>query len=168
MSDPTGVTGWEMLGAAPTVSGGMSTTVYTKVAQAGDADRKVTVTLDLASKYTMTIAAYSGDMLEPTFAAAAETVNRPGHTTPTLDAPDGAWVLSSWADKSSTTTAFVLPGVVAQRTFLCGTSTGHICSALADSDGPVTAGTYGGLTATADSSQLSATMWTLVLRPVVG
>jgi hypothetical protein len=152
----------------PTVSGGMATTVYTKVAQAGDADKKVTVTLDLAAKFTMTIAAYSGDMLEPTFAAAGETVNRTTHTTPTLDAPEGAWVVSSWADKSSTTTAFALPVSVTSRAALCGASTGRICTALADSGATVPAGPQGGLTATADSSQSSATMWTLVLRPVVG
>jgi hypothetical protein len=145
----------------------MVTTVYTKTAQAGDAGKKVTVTLDLAAKYTMTIAAYSGDMIAPTFASAAETVNRAAHTTPTVTAPDGAWVLSYWADKSSATTAFTLPATVTQRAFLCGGSTGRICSVLADSGASVPAGTYGGATAISDSAQASATMWTVVLRPAV-
>ena len=165
LSDPTGVTGWTVL--ATQVSGTMATTMYTKTAQAGDAGKKVTVTLDLAAKYTLTIAAYSGDMIAPTFAAAAETVNRAAHTTPTLDAPDGAWVLSYWADKSSATTNFTLPATVTQRALLCGGSTGRICSVIADSGASVPAGTYGGVTATSDSAQASATMWTVVLRPAV-
>jgi PKD repeat protein len=169
LSDPTGVTGWQALGS-PIVSGGMATTVYTKLAEVGDPGRKVTVTLDAAAKFTMSLGAYSGDMGAPTFASAGETVNRATHTTPTLaDVPDGAVVLSSWADKSSTATptGFVLPSGVTQRAALCGTSTGHICTAVADSAGAVAAGPYGGLTATGDSSQATATMWTLSLNPVV-
>jgi PKD repeat protein len=165
LSDPIGVTGWNVL--QTTVSGSMATTVYTKTAQAADAGKKVTVTLDLAAKYTMTIAAYSGDMIAPTFAAAAETVSQPGHTTPMLDAPDGAWVLSYWADKSSATDGFTLPPTVTSRAFLCGGSTGRICSVLADSGASVPAGFYGGYTTTSNSAQANATMWTVVLRPAV-
>ena len=38
----------------------MQTRVYTKIADAADANKKVTVTLDAAAKYTMTVADYSG------------------------------------------------------------------------------------------------------------
>jgi hypothetical protein len=89
---------------------------------------------------------------------------RAGHTTPTVAAAAGDWALSYWADKTSATTGFTLPAGVASRKAACGTSTGHVCSVLADSDGPVPAGTYGGLTATADSSSGNATMWTILLR----
>jgi hypothetical protein len=165
LSDPTGVTGWNLLDT--TISGGMATTVYTKVAAATDGGRTVRVPMDAAAKYTMSVAVYSGDMIVPTFADAAETVNRADHTTPVTPAPDGAWVVSAWADRSSATTAFSLPGSVTQRSAACAVTTGRVCSVLADSNGAVTAGDVGGLTATADSSQASATMWTIVLRPAV-
>jgi hypothetical protein len=117
----------------------------------------------------MTIAAYTGDMVAPTFASAGETVVRADHTTPTLAAPDGAWALSYWADKSSLTTAFTLPPSVTSRGAICGSSTGRVCSVLADSGAgvPPGTGTYGGLVATSDSPQAMATMWTIVLGQVV-
>ena len=91
--------------------------------------------MDAAAKYTLTVAAYSGDMLAPQFAKASETVVRAGHTTPTIEAGAGDWAVSYWADKSSATTAFTLPGDVTQRQAICGTNAGHICSVLADSNG---------------------------------
>ena len=63
----------------------MQTFVYTKVAAAGDAGKTARFTMDAAAKYTLTIAAYSGDMLAPQVAKASETVVRAGHTTPTID-----------------------------------------------------------------------------------
>ena len=42
-----------------------------------------------------------------------------------VDAPAGSWVISYWADKSSATTGFSLPGSVTGRHALCGTGTGH-------------------------------------------
>jgi PKD repeat protein len=170
-SAPTGTTGWTLVDTATSGSAtaaGMVTTVYTKVAAAGDGGRVVRVPLDLAAKYTMTVAAYSGDMLAPTFLKAAETVNQTTHTTPLAEgadrALDGDLALSYWADKSSATTAFALPDSVTSRQAICAASTGRVCSVLADSAGPVTEGPYGGLVATADSSQASATMWTIMLR----
>jgi PKD repeat protein len=162
ISDPTGVTGWTLFDTA--TSGTMQTNVYTKVAAAGDAGKKTTVPIDTASKYTMTIAAYSGDMTGVDFAKSPETVARTDHTTPTVNADDGDVALSYWADKSSATTGFALPGGVTSRGAICGSSTGHICSVLADSAGPVSAGPYGGLVATADSAAGNASMWTIVLR----
>ena len=58
ISDPTGITGWTVLDT--TTSGTMQTRVYTKIATATDANKKVTVPLDAAAKYTMTVADYSG------------------------------------------------------------------------------------------------------------
>ena len=144
MSAPTGVTGWTVLDTA--TSGSMQTRVYTKIATAADANKKVTVTLNLAAKYTMTVAAYSGVRAGATvYADFAETVIRAGHPTPTVDAPAGSWVVSYWADKSAATTGFALPGSVTGRQALCSTGSGHICSSLADSNGAVPTGQYGGL-----------------------
>ena len=163
MSAPTGITGWTVLDTA--TSGSMQTRAYTKIATAADANKKVTVTLDAAAKYTMTVADYSGvragSLIHADF---AETVVRAGHTTPTLDVPAGSWVVSYWADKSTATTGFALPGSVTGRQALCGTGSGHVCSSLADSNGAVPTGLYGGLVATADSAQGTATTWSIVLR----
>jgi PKD repeat protein len=162
LSDPTGTTGWTQLDSVQ--SGTMQTYLYTKVAGAADSGKKTTITLDLAAKYTMTIAAYSGDMTGLDFARTAETITRTDHTTPTVDANDGDYALSYWADKSSATTGFTLPGGVTSRGATCGANAGHICSVLADSAGPVSAGPYGGLAAIADSAAGNASMWTIVLR----
>jgi hypothetical protein len=58
---------------------------------------------------------------------------------------------------------YSLPGGVIDRGFICGASTGRICSNLADGGGAAPAGPVGGLTATADSPQANATMWTIIL-----
>ena len=72
--------------------------------------------------------------------------------------------MSYWADKSSATTAFTLPGGVTQRQAICGTNAGHICSVLADSDGGVSAGTYGPADRDGRRASANATMWTVLLR----
>jgi PKD repeat protein len=162
VSAMSGVTGWTLLDTA--TGGTMQTLVYTKTASAGDVGKTARFTLDLAAKYTLTMASYSGDMLAPQLAKASETVVRAGHTTPTVDAEAGDWAVSYWADKSSATTGYTLPGEVTQRQATCGANAGRVCSVLADSGGVVAAGTYGGLTATADATSGNATMWTILLR----
>ena len=165
MSDPTGITGWTVL--ATTTSGSMQTRLYTKIAAAADTNKRVTVPLDAAAKYTMSVAVYSG--VRPgalVHAELAETVNQAGHATPLVDAPAGSWVVSYWADKSSATTAFTLPAAVTGRNALCSTGSGRICSSLADSDGAVPTGQYGGLVATADAPSGTATTAAVVLRTV--
>ena len=160
-SPTSGVTGWTLLDSVS--AGSMQTLVYTKAAADGDAGRAVRFTLDAATKYTLTLATYSGDMLAPQVARAAETVARTGHTTPTVAAGAGDWVASYWADKSSTTTAFTLPGTVSARQATCTTGSGRVCSVFADSGAAVAEGVQGGLTATADGASSNATMWTILL-----
>ncbi|MGI8523674.1 MAG: PKD domain-containing protein [Nocardioides sp.] len=162
LSDPTGVTDWTVLGT--TTSGSLQTRVFTKVATAADADKQVRVALNAAAKYTMTVADYSG-VSEGSLVTAdfAETVNQSSHTTRTVLAPAGSWVVSYWSDKSAATTAFNLPSSVTGRHALCGTGPGHVCSALADSAGSVPTGQYGALVATADSANATATTWSIVL-----
>ncbi len=165
LTDPTGATGWTVLGT--TTSGSMLTRAYTKIATAADAGRRVTVALDAAAKYTMTVADYSG--VRPgslIHADLAETVNRTGHVTPEVDAPAGSWVVSYWADKSAATTSFTLPASVTGRSAICTTGSGHVCSSLADSGGSVPTGRYGGLVAEADTANATATTWSIVLRTV--
>ena len=162
LSAPTGITGWTLRDSR--TAGNMASYVYTKNAEAGDAAKKVTITLDAAAKYTMTVGVYSGVRAVPLVTGASETVNQTGHATPTVIAPAGGFVLSYWADKSSLTTGFVLPASVTGRSALCSTGTAHVCSTFADSAGAVPTGQYGGLVATADTANQTATMYTIVLR----
>ena len=145
--------------------GNDETNVYTKIAAAGDAGKTTRFTMDAAAKYTMTIAAYSGDMLAPrVHQGVGDGDPRRAHRALGRRAAQGDWVVSYWADKSSATTSFTLPAGVTQRQAICGANAGRICSVLADSGAGVPAGTYGPLTAVADAASSNATMWTIRLR----
>lgn len=157
-----GVTGWDLVETV--TSGTMRTNLYTKVAQASDAGRTTRFALDAPAKYTLTIAAYSGDMLAPVIAAAPESTFRSAHPTPLVEAAAGDWAVSYWADKSSSTTAITPPEGVTPREATCSANAGRICSLLGDSGAGVPAGPYGDLAGTADASSSSATMWTILLR----
>ena len=161
---PTGVTGWTQLDDV--VADDMRTVVWTKVAQAGDPGTQVTVPLSGSAKYTVTVAAYSG--VDPTSALtsarAIDTVNHANRVTPAVTAPEGAWVISYWADKSSTTTTWTA-GSVTGRQMICGADAGRICSLFADSGHVVAQGPYPGVTATTNAPSNKATTWSIVLPP---
>jgi PKD repeat protein len=162
ISDPSGVTGWSLVGTA--TAGSMVTKVWQRSATATDAGKTVTVSLGTTyAKADMLLLAYHGTGATPVaaFRSAVEATATTSHTTPTVTAPDGAVLLSYWADKGTTTT-WTPPAGQTVRTSSIGTGTAHI-DALA-TDSVVGAGTVGGLTATADAAG-RATMWSLVLAP---
>jgi PKD repeat protein len=165
VSAPTGVTGWTQLDNL--VATDMRSIVWTKVVQAGDPGTQVRVPLSGVAKYTLTVADYSGvDTPQPVaFADAVDLVKHTDRTTPTVKVPDGAWVVSYWADKSSTTTAWTAPGSVTSREALCNAASGQICSLLADSGAAQPAGSYSGVTASTNAASNKATTWSIVLRP---
>jgi hypothetical protein len=143
--------------------------VWQRVAAGGDASASVRVTYSALAKATLSLFAYTGtSATSPVLSlqGAGETVSQVGHTTPTVPVSDNrAWALSYWADNSSTTTAWNLPAGVTSRSTVCGTGGGHICTAAADSNGPVSGSQYGGLTATTGAAGAKAVMWTLILKP---
>ena len=157
--------GWTQVGQ--TTSGSTTSTVWQRVATAGDAGSNVKVTFSALAKATVSVFAYSGtSTTTPVLAiqGAGESVSRAGHTTPVVPVTDNStWALSYWADNTSATTGWTLPGGVTSRNAVCGTGGGHICAVAADSNGPVTGNQYGGLTATADSASAKAVMWTVLL-----
>jgi PKD repeat protein len=164
LTGPSG-SGWTLL---QTVTAGTGmTSVWSKVASAGDAGAAVTFSAPTAVKMNVTVLAYhgtSGSNPVSVFGAAAETVNRSTHTTPTVTVPtDGSWVVSLWSDKSSSTTVLSTPTGQTQREHSCGTGPGHVCALVTDGNAPVSAGSAGGLTTTADASSASDSMWTIVL-----
>jgi PKD repeat protein len=160
---PTGVTGWTQLDKV--VAGSMSTTVWTKVAAAGNGGAAVHVPLSAAAKTTLTVADYSG--VDPaatlTFAHATDTVSHTARVTPLVTATAGSWVVSYWADKSSTTTKWTPAGSVTTRATPCGSPSGQICSAFADSGTALSAGSYGGISASTNAASSAATMYSIVL-----
>ena len=162
----TAPAGWTQVGQ--TTSSKTTSTVWQRVAVGGDAGSSVKVTYSAIAKGTLSLFAYDGTSASSpvlAFQGAGETVSRAGHTTPTVNVSDNqAWALSYWADNSSATTSWTLPGSVTSRSTVCGTGGGHICAVAADSNGPVSANPYGGLTATADSAGSKAVMWTVILK----
>jgi hypothetical protein len=162
----TAPAGWTQVGQ--TTSSKTTSTVWQRVAVGGDAGSNVKVTYSAITKGTLSLFAYDGTSTTSpvlAFQGAGETVSRAGHTTPSVAVGDNqAWALSYWADNTSTTTSWNLPGGVTSRSTVCGTGGGHICAVAADSNGPAGSNPYGGLTATADSAGSKAVMWTVILK----
>ncbi len=161
---PGGVSGWTLVGRQ--TAGTMATSLWTKIAEPGDAGVTVVVPLTGSAKSTLTVAAYGGvdSTADPVVTRASDTVSHAVRFTPNATAVDGAWVVSYWADKSATTNAWTPESSVTARSTACGTSSGRVCSSLADS-GPVLAGTNGHVSASTGTSSATATTWSVVLRP---
>ncbi|WP_309648940.1 PKD domain-containing protein [Nocardioides sp.] len=149
------------------VAGSQRTLLWQRVATSTDAGRSVTVGLSSYVKVGLHLAAYGATSTSDpvlTVSSASETVGSTSHTTPTVSvAGEGQWVVSYWADKSSATTDWRPPGGVVVRDELVGTGGGHVGVLLADSGGPVSPGTRGGLTAMTDATSRAATI-SVVLR----
>jgi PKD domain/Malectin domain len=159
--------GWTLVDSATTT--GITTRVYSRVAGASDAGTPVTVTSSAIAKLDLRLAAYANTRTSvpvSVLTKAVETAAVASHTTPaaTVTGP-GAWVLSYWADKSGTTTAWTAPAGQTVRGVTIGTGTGRITSLLTDGNGAAAAGPAGGLTATTDTPGTKATMLTIVLAP---
>ncbi len=165
VGSPSGVGGWELLDTAASSNG--STTVWTKVAAPGDGGRIVTIPTAARAKSSVGVVAYRGTSATPvaTFAHTIHTSGA-GRTTPVVpvDAP-GSVAVSYWAHRDSTSTSLAPQGGVVNR--LTGTQSGggRITVLLVDSGGSVAAGSYGGLTATAQTASSFGTSWTVVLAP---
>lgn len=151
---PPAPAGWAQVGD-PVVAGTLATVVWQRVAGDGDAGRNLSVALgDTAVKATLTVLAYSGtDPGGPVAAIAgeAEATTGTAHRSPFLTTP-GGWVVTVWADRSSTTTAFTEPTGTTVRQRLIGAGGGHVDALVVDSGGPVAPGSYGGHVATTDAA----------------
>jgi hypothetical protein len=120
------------------------------------------------TKVDLRVLAYAGTSpADPVaaFASAADPAATLTHLSPHVEGVGaGAWVVTAWSDKSSSTTAWTPPGGVTARATGIGTGGGRVTSLLADSGAPVAAGAYGGLTATTDAASRAMT-WSIVLAP---
>ena len=158
--------GWQQVGTQ--TNGTAVSTVWQRVATAGDAGATVSVGVSDYAKANLRVLAYRGtNQTAPVAIAtkAADPANTTSHTSPTATvSATGAWVVTYWSDKSSVTGAWTVPGGVTSRGVSIGSGGGRVTSLAADSGGTVPTGAYGGLTATTDAASRSLT-WTIVLAP---
>lgn len=163
--------GWTQVGRV--VDDTHATTVWSRVAAAGDAGSTVRVTSGGGyTKVGLTLVAYRGT--HPVAPVGSITgVDEPGttsaHTTPVVaNTINGARRVSYWSDKSSATTRWTAPDGEAVRASTFGSGGGRVATLLTDLPEALAAGvpgSTGGLTATADATASKATMWTILLRP---
>ncbi len=158
--------GWTQV--ADFVVSSQRTLVWRRIATTTDPGSAVTVRLATTTKIVLQLAAYSGT--SPTdpvgiVATRSESVKSASHPSPPVTVSgDGRWVVSYWADKSSTTTDWVPPAGVTARDETIGSGSGRIAALLADSGAPVPSGAWPGLTATTNEPSRAATI-TVVLQP---
>lgn len=170
LTGPTGVGDWARLDS---VAGGYGrTTVWTRVAQPGDATTPVSISFSSISKANVVLVAYRGtDLLAPVSAVAvaadpASTVTR---TTPYATvASVQSWAVSYWMHGDSTTTLLVPPDDVAVRSNGSQTGGGRVTGMVADSAASLPAAPYGAKVATAAAASTTTTTWTVILRPGTG
>jgi PKD repeat protein len=158
--------GWTLEGSRLSGSD-TETSLYSRVATADDAGRNAAVTFPSIVKSTLNLLAYDGTAADPvaTFAAAAETTSRATHITPGANvATAGSYVVSYWADKSSSTNAWTVPAGQTQRSTAIGVGSGRVTSVASDANAGSAAGASPAVTATADAATAKATMWSVVLQ----
>ena len=159
--------GWTQVGTT-LVNKTVASTAWVKPVQAGDPDSKVTLTAGSTNKAILSLSVYSGVSATNPVDAFGSIGDAGGtqHASPTVTAGAGDTVVTWWTDKSAGTTSWTPPAGVVKRDEAYDTGTsGNYSLLLADSGGPVAAGSYGGLTATTDISSDKTAMWTIALRP---
>jgi len=163
----TGPTGWTLVGTASNTA--MVSSVWSRVAQSGDAGSTISVGFGGSYHGTVQLLAYSGTNATNPVAAEANLLTRvstTSATTPTVTASAaGDWLVSYWGAKSSAVTTWTAPGSVIARNLDNGSGSGRMNSLLADSGVPVSPGTVGGVTATTDAAGSAFSTWSIVLAP---
>jgi PKD repeat protein len=159
-------TGWKQVGTQ--TSSSTVSTVWQRVAVAGDAGKAVSVSLSGYAKVNLRLLAYRGTRLTTPVATATKAVDATSstsHASPSATvSAAGSWVVLYWSDKSSTTTAWTAPSGVTSRGASIGSGTGRVTSLTADSGGTVPTGTYAARTAKTNAAS-RALKWTIVLAP---
>jgi hypothetical protein len=111
------------------------------------------------------VAVYSGvDASTPvTGFAHSGDASGTSHTTPTTTAGAGDFVVSLWSSRAGATVTWTAPGGLTARDSSTDSGSLTLQALVADANGPSSAGTVGGATATTDASVLAA-KWTVVLN----
>ena len=161
---PAGITGFTQV-STTTVSTKTST-VWVKQVTAGDLGKTVTVTNAAFRKALLGLGVYSGvAATNPVRAVSSATdSSRASHTSPTVTAGAGDWVLTYYVDFSSTTTSWTGPAGTPVRDSSTQTGSGRYASLWVDSGGAVPGGAYGGLVASSNAASSRAFVWTMALE----
>ena len=149
VSDPAG---WTLLESRD--GNGIRGRTWTRAAADADAGVNVTVTTAAATKSVLAVAAYRSSLGSTSvIASSSRVVNSAGttHATAPVDVTDpGSWVVESWAEKSSSATAWSLPTGAVERTAAAFGGSGKISAVLADTGGAAAVGTHTAREATTD------------------
>ena len=165
VAGPSGVGGWTAV--VNVVSGSQRTMAWWKIASQGDAGQAVRLTFGVYTKVAMQLTGYGGTSPTPLGAVSqrSDADYTTAHVTPVVNVSvGGSWLLSYWADKSSSTTNWTAPATSVPRDERIGSGSGRITSLVADSGAPVPTGSAGGLTAVTDAAS-RAVMISMVLAP---
>ena len=159
--------GWQQVGTQ-TVGTAVST-VWQRVAVAGDAGHTVSVGLSDFAKVNLRVLAYRGTSLTAPVAVATKAADPATDDVARVADGDGARRRAAgWCRTGRTSRRrrrrWTAPGGVTGRGTSIGSGSGRVTSLIADSGGTVPTGTYGGLTATTDAASRALT-WTIVLAP---
>ena len=168
----TGPNGWTLLDSKDGATS-MAARAWTKTATMADtgANVRVSVTSSIAAKADLTVAVYRGTHGSTPIASIASKIdNAPGaaHTSPAVTSTSTTdWLVTYWADRSNTTTGFTappLPTTVRRAGLASDTGSAHAIGLLADSNGPVTEGAQGELTATANGDSSRGASFSILLK----
>ncbi len=146
----------------------MTTMVWSKVASTTDPGSTVSVQFPATIKGSLQVVAYSGvsPTVAPGLAGAGAHQTESAVATPSVGmAAAGDVVVSYWAVKSSDVTAWAGSPAATVRSSEIGTGGGRISTLLADSAPSSSAGSSGGLTATANDLFTAETTLSVVLTP---
>jgi hypothetical protein len=155
--------GWTKVGGTSTSN--LTTSVYERAASATDSGTQAGVTLSGAAKEQVTVAAYHNvSASSPIEVAQSSTAtNTSSHTAPALSGlTAGTFVVSFWADKSTTTTTWTPPAGVNKESATYGSGGGATSALVADS-GSAVVGTYPAQLATTNATSGSAAQWSIAL-----
>ena len=115
------------------------------------------MTMPTTTKVDLALVAYSGvDPVDPVaqWAVRQEPATTTVHTAPDLSSPAaGGWIVTYWAEKTSTTTDWAPPAGAASRAETSGSGSGRIESILVDTGAAVVASPAPSSEATARSSR---------------
>jgi PKD repeat protein len=165
----TGPPGWTSVQTA--TPDGIATRLWQKVASGSDVGSTISVMASAYVKADLTVAAYRGAGAPPVETSAVKTdlTTTSAHTTPTVTVADtGDWLVSYWAGKSSSATAWSLPAGQTVRSTSTGSGGGNITAMLTDTNGAVATGTRGGLTATSNAADSRTAMFTVAINASSG
>ncbi len=163
---PSGVTGWQLVDSKSGET--IQTLLWSKVAQAGDAGKQVSVPMGMIVKSSLQLVAYQGVTGPDWIAASASAIDTTmgtAHVTPQVPVATGGSILVSyWADKGNVDDGWTVANGVTIRSTTIGAGNGRITSALGDS-GPLAGGTAGQITGTTQTASAKTATWSIVLRP---